>query len=86
MMAGIYGYLMLLWFWGSGRKRAFFSSTRKQLSSYFKVCMHRGVETGPRQMGSRVIFCDILILIDYAAINVKVHAPILGSRNSVRRG
>lgn len=36
------GYLMLLWFWGSGRKRAFFASTRKQLASYLKVSV-RGI-------------------------------------------
>ena len=31
------GYVMLLWFWGSNRKRQIFKDTRKQLAQFVKV-------------------------------------------------
>ena len=31
------GYVMLLWFWGSSRKRQIFKDTRKQLAGFVKV-------------------------------------------------
>ena len=40
LRCGCAGYVMLLWFWGSKRKRAFFARTRKQLASFLKACSH----------------------------------------------
>ena len=37
MISATAGYVMLLWFWGSNRKRQVFKDTRKQLSGFVKV-------------------------------------------------
>jgi KUP system potassium uptake protein len=37
MMAGIYAYIMLLWYYGSSRKNKFFEATRRQLGDLLRV-------------------------------------------------